>query len=74
MLEFICHSFTVALVYNSSHIEFLPKDICSTNYYEDLSPLSESRIESESYATTDGQSASLAWNKAPIWSLRRDFY
>jgi hypothetical protein len=23
---------------------------------------------------TDGQSAGLSWNKAPIWSLRPDFY
>jgi hypothetical protein len=30
--------------------------------------------ESESYVTTDGQSVSLSWNKAPIWSLRPDFY
>jgi hypothetical protein len=30
--------------------------------------------ESESYVTTDGQSASLSWNKAPIWSLRPDSY
>jgi hypothetical protein len=30
--------------------------------------------ESESYVTTDGQSASLSWNKAPIWGLRLDFY
>jgi hypothetical protein len=28
---------------------------------------------SESYVTTDGQSASLSWNKAPIWGLRPDF-
>jgi hypothetical protein len=28
----------------------------------------------ESYVTTDGQSASLSWNKAPIWGLRPDFY
>jgi hypothetical protein len=34
--------------------------------------LSES--ESDSYITTDGQSASLSWNKAPIWGLRPDFY
>jgi hypothetical protein len=27
-------------------------------------------LESESYVTTDGQSASLSWNKAPIWGLR----
>jgi hypothetical protein len=30
--------------------------------------------ESESYVRTDGQSASLSWNKAPIWGLRPDFY
>jgi hypothetical protein len=29
-------------------------------------------IESESYVTTDGQPASLSWNKAPIWGLRPD--
>jgi hypothetical protein len=28
--------------------------------------------ESESYVTTGGQSASLSWNKAPIWGLRPD--
>jgi hypothetical protein len=28
----------------------------------------------ESYVTTDGQSASVSWNKAPIWGLRPDFY
>jgi hypothetical protein len=33
-----------------------------------------SKSESESYVTTDGQSASLSWNKAPIWDLRPDFY
>jgi hypothetical protein len=27
-----------------------------------------------SYVTTDGQSASLSWNKAPIWGLRPDLY
>jgi hypothetical protein len=29
-------------------------------------------LESESYVTTDGQPASLSWNKAPIWGLRPD--
>jgi hypothetical protein len=33
-----------------------------------------SSTESESYITTDGQSASLSWNKAPIWGLRPHFY
>jgi hypothetical protein len=30
--------------------------------------------ESESYVTTDGQSASLSWNKAPFWGLLQDLY
>jgi hypothetical protein len=32
------------------------------------------RSQSQSYVTTDGQSASLSWNIAPIWGLRPDFY
>jgi hypothetical protein len=39
-----------------------------------IAPTSNSPTESESYVTTDGQSASLSWNKAPIWGLRPDFY
>jgi hypothetical protein len=31
-------------------------------------------IQPESYITTDGQSASLSWNKAPTWDWRPDFY
>jgi hypothetical protein len=34
----------------------------------------KSESESESYITTDNQSASLYWNKAPIWGLRPDIY
>jgi hypothetical protein len=34
----------------------------------------KSESVSESYVTTDGQSASLSWNKAPIWGLRPNFY
>jgi hypothetical protein len=30
--------------------------------------------ESEAYITTDSQSTSLSWNKAPIWGLRPDIY
>jgi hypothetical protein len=30
--------------------------------------------ESESNVTTDVQSASLSWNKTPIWGLRPNFY
>jgi hypothetical protein len=32
-----------------------------------------SESESDSYVTTDGQSASLSWHKAPIWGFRPDF-
>jgi hypothetical protein len=30
--------------------------------------------QSRSYITTDGQSASLSWNKTPIWGLRHLYY
>jgi hypothetical protein len=30
--------------------------------------------QSQSYIMTDGQSASLSWNKAPTWGLQPDFY
>jgi hypothetical protein len=33
-----------------------------------------SRSQNQSYVTTDGQSASLSWYKAPIWGLRPDLY
>jgi hypothetical protein len=32
------------------------------------------KCEFESYITTDGQLASLSWNKAPISGLRQDLY
>jgi hypothetical protein len=39
-----------------------------------LFSLAGAESESESYVTTDGQPASLAWNRAAIWGLRPDFY
>jgi hypothetical protein len=35
---------------------------------------SDLRHSSQSNVTTDGHSASLSWNKAPIWALRPDLY
>jgi hypothetical protein len=49
----------------TSRVGLLPRTACCW---------SESESESESYVTTNGQSASLSWNKAPIWGLRPDFY
>jgi hypothetical protein len=37
-----------------------------TGYRTELTRLRES----QSYVSTDGQSASLSWNKAPMWGLR----
>jgi hypothetical protein len=34
----------------------------------------QTETESETYVTTDGLSASLSWNKAPILGLRSDLY
>jgi hypothetical protein len=42
--------------------------------FEPASTRGCSTFLSESYVTIDGQSASLSWNKAPIWGLRPDFY
>jgi hypothetical protein len=42
-----------------------------------LSPtelLDYSKSQSQSHVTTDDQSASLSWNKAPICGLRPDFH
>jgi hypothetical protein len=39
-----------------------------------VTKLTGSESKPESYVTTDGQSASLSWNKAPIWGLRPDIY
>jgi hypothetical protein len=50
---------------------------CSLVYiYEEYTKQETRRqaTESESYIRTGGQSASLSWNKAPIWGLRPDFY
>jgi hypothetical protein len=54
-----------------SHVDWLEllNDVCLTNLYED-----SHGIQSESYIMTDGQSASLSWNKAPIWGPRPDIH
>jgi hypothetical protein len=44
---------------NTMETDAVPETLCS---------------ESASYVTTDGQSASLSWDKAPIWGLRPDLY
>jgi hypothetical protein len=51
----------------------------SQGYDGDIRPhlhtgLSVSQSQSQIYDTTDGQSASLSWIKAPIWGLRPDLY
>jgi hypothetical protein len=83
------HFFKIKVDYNSSHIELLLDNesptvfllvlglISSLQSLEFFIWISDSRTElsqSQSYVTTDGQSASLSWNKAPIWGLQPDFY
>jgi hypothetical protein len=36
--------------------------------------LMKPNLQSQSHVTTDDQSASLSWNKTPIWGLRPDFH
>jgi hypothetical protein len=56
---------------------FTPRKIPTTHFCLSLSRSqghsAAGRIRSsQSYVTTDGQPASLSWNKAPIWVLRPD--
>jgi hypothetical protein len=67
MIGFIEHFFTTTINYSAI-----------TNLHNSLghAPFSSLfcqllLVESESYVTTEGQSASRSWNKAPIWGLRR---
>jgi hypothetical protein len=49
----------------------MPTDVPTTHSL--FSVLSVTSSQNQSYVTIDGQSASLSWNKAPIWGLRPDF-
>jgi hypothetical protein len=76
------HFFTITLDYNSSHIELLLDNESLSVFLPFLGLISsllllsttDCESESESYVTTDGQPASLSWNKAPFWDLRPDIY
>jgi hypothetical protein len=46
----------------------------SQGYGGGIRPRLHTDSQSQSYVTTDGQSASLSWCQAPIWGLRPDFY
>jgi hypothetical protein len=45
-----------------------------TRLHTGIFRLKSKSSQSQSYVTTDGQSASLSWNKAPIWGLWPDLY
>jgi hypothetical protein len=54
-----------------------PRPHLLASYISQLQLSSDSVIDSspsQSYVTTDGQSASLSWCQAHIWGLRSDFY
>jgi hypothetical protein len=57
-------------MYKCMYIQYLqglcPSRLSTTNH--------ASSSQNQSYVTTDGQSASLSWNKAPIWGLGPDLY
>jgi hypothetical protein len=60
-------------VFDTSTIQ-LPSEFSSTDGFSHHSSTAFPESECESYVTTDGLSASLSWNKAPIWGLRPGFY
>jgi hypothetical protein len=66
-------------VFNTSTIgcsfeEFSHLSLCEAKSNSVIPAARNSVIRVESYVTTDGQSASLSWNKAPIWGSRPDIY
>jgi hypothetical protein len=67
---------TVTIAHITSHTESYNSSSGHTVVPLELRNSSEvnSDSESESYVTTESQSASLSWNKAPIWGLRPDIY
>jgi hypothetical protein len=77
------HFFTITVSYYSPQLILTaeaplhsapPSTTLSTLLESHISTLFELSPSLESYLTTDGQSASLPWNKAPTWGLRPDFY
>jgi hypothetical protein len=63
------HLFTITVNYSSSHSILAAEDPLRS-----ASPSTTNSCETESYVTTDGQSASASWNKAPFWRLGPDLY
>jgi hypothetical protein len=75
------HSDELSLINQLLHVTSLSLTLSLTNELRHVTSLSRTPdnsdngvVESESYVTTDGQSASLTWNKALIWGLRPDLY
>jgi hypothetical protein len=71
-------SFPACSIFTSSCLVTVPTMVipvlpCSSLLWM-AAPFQLRILRVEFYVTTDGQSASLSWNKAPIWDLRPDFY
>jgi hypothetical protein len=65
------HTFRYSLLLHFLSLAFLLSFAFTSEFLAPtLNPLPLS--ESESYVTTDSQSATLSWNKVPIWGLRPD--
>jgi hypothetical protein len=61
-------------VFTSRFLVTDPNNILCWCQYRPTNIPQLTHCQSQSYVTTDGQSASLSWNKAPIWGLRPDLY
>jgi hypothetical protein len=55
-------------------ITFSISELGASSLIQHLADYRVGMSSAESYIRTDGQSASLSWNKAPVWGLRSDFY
>jgi hypothetical protein len=73
-MKYSCHSLFLYLQSPLTHLRPSSPSILASCHLWNSTKFRLNSSESESYATTDGQSASLSWNKAPIWGLRTDMY
>jgi hypothetical protein len=80
MTEFMLSLHNLLQHFTNHYLRLDNLDLLTSNWTElnwtelNWTELNWTQSQSQSYVTTDGQSASLFWCQAPIWGLRPDFY
>jgi hypothetical protein len=64
-------------IVSDSRLHFLSPPMthrATVELFDPASTRDSQPMSSQSYVTTDGQSARLSWNKTPIWGIKLDSY